>query len=116
MPNRSRPPTPAPGATGPNPDVIFAALGDPVRRRILQALADRKPRTAGELGGLVTRRISATLKHLNVLRDAGLIVAQRNPQDGLRQHYVLAANIPVTKTERGTEMDFDCCVVRIRVS
>lgn len=114
MPNRSRPPALPANATGPNPDVIFAALGDPVRRRILQALADGRPRTAGELGGLVTRRISATLKHLNVLRDAGLIRAQENPQDGHRQHYVLVAGIPVTKTEKGFEMDFDCCVVRIR--
>lgn len=115
MPNRSSPPTPPANATGPNPDVIFATLGDPVRRRILQALADGQPRMAKQLAGVASRRISATIKHLNVLRDSGLIVAQRNPQDGHRQHYVLGPGTPVTRTERGLEMDFDCCVVRIKV-
>ena len=114
MPNRSRPPTPPANATGPNPDIIFATLGDPVRRRILQALADGQPRVAKQLAGVASRRISATIKHLAVLRDAGLIVAQENPQDGHRQHYVLAAGIAVTRTERGLEMDFDCCLVRVK--
>ena len=115
MPNRSRPPTPPPDATGPNPDFIFAALGDPVRRRILQALADGQPRVAKDLASGVARRISATIKHLAVLRGAGLIVARENPQDGHRQHYVLGAGITVTRTERGLEMDFGCCLVRIQL-
>jgi hypothetical protein len=34
--------------------------------------------------------------------------------DGRRQHYPLAAGIPLAKTERGMEMDFGCCVVRVR--
>jgi DNA-binding transcriptional ArsR family regulator len=114
MANRSKPPTPPANATGPNPDVIVATLGDPVRRRILESLADGTPRTAKQLSLTVARRISATIKHLAVLREAGLIVSQQNPQDGHRQHYVLGPGIPVTKTEKGTEMDFDCCMVRIK--
>ncbi|MEO6785157.1 MAG: winged helix-turn-helix domain-containing protein [Chthoniobacteraceae bacterium] len=114
MPNRSRPPTPPANATGPNPDTIFATLGDPVRRRILMSLTDGAPRTAKQLSIAVARRISATIKHLAVLREAGLIVSQPDPKDGHHQHYVLSVGIPVTRTERGLEMDFDCCVVRLR--
>ena len=114
MPKRSRPPTAPANATGPNPDFIFGALGDPVRRRILQALAGGTPRTASQLASIVARRISATLKHLVVLRDAGLITINPNPADGHRNEYLLSAGIPVTRTEKGLEMDFDCCVVRVR--
>lgn len=35
-----------------------------------------------------------------------------NPQDGRRRLYHLAPAIPVTKTERGWEMDFGYCLVR----
>jgi|APTNR8051073442_1049403.scaffolds.fasta_scaffold207073_1 hypothetical protein len=34
------------------------------------------------------------------------------PQDGRRLLYRLAPAIPVTKTERGWEMDFGYCLVR----
>lgn len=46
--------------------------------------------------------------------EAGLIVARPMPQDGHRQHYLLCPGIPMTRTERGLEMDFDCCVVRLK--
>jgi len=35
-----------------------------------------------------------------------------NPQDGRLLLYHLAPAIPVTKTERGWEMDFGYCLVR----
>lgn len=84
-----------------------------MRRRILQALADGQPRVAKQLASIASRRISATLKHLVVLRDAGLILSRQDPQDGHRQQYILGPGIPVTRTERGLAMDFGCCLVRI---
>ncbi|WP_317451023.1 metalloregulator ArsR/SmtB family transcription factor [Microbacterium thalassium] len=49
-------------------------LGDPVRRRILELLADGE-RSAGEIGDVVQREFGisqpAVSQHLRVLRDAG---------------------------------------------
>ena len=105
-------PFPAPTATVP-PDLIYDALGDPRRRRILQCLADGKPRTATDLKGATGKRLDATLKHLVALRQAGLIVSLPNAVDGRRQLYGLSPHVPVKRTEAGGwEMDFGCCLVR----
>lgn len=96
-----------------NADLVFAALGDPVRRRILQVLADGKPRTATDLKGSARRRLDATLKHLVALRAGGLVVTQANPVDGRRQLYTLSPHVTVMRNAAGgIEMDFGLCVVR----
>ena len=41
-----------------------------------------------------------------------MVVTEENPQDGRRLLYRLAPAIPLTKTERGWEMDFGYCLVR----
>ncbi|MBE7497225.1 MAG: hypothetical protein HS117_19965 [Verrucomicrobiaceae bacterium] len=64
-------------------------------------------------GRNVGKRLDATLKHLVALRGAGLVVTAENPQDGRRLLYHLTPAIPATKTERGWEMDFGYCLVRI---
>lgn len=78
------PPSPAPSV-----DRLFAALGDPMRRRVLQLLA------AGEqpVGAIVeslraTSPISqpAVSQHLKVLREAGLVTVR---VDGARRQYAL---------------------------
>jgi DNA-binding transcriptional ArsR family regulator len=93
-------------------DTVYAALGDPTRRRLLQILADGQGRTATVLAGNVGKRLDATLKHLVALRGAGLVVTAENPQDGRRLLYHLAPAIPVSKTELGWEMDFGYCLVQ----
>ena len=93
-------------------DTVYAALGDPTRRRLLQILAHGQGRTATALAGSVNKQLDATLKHLTHLRGAGLVVTAENPQDGRRLLYRLAPAIPVTKTERGWEMDFGYWLVR----
>ena len=67
----------------------FAALGDPVRRRILELLVDGEQ----AVGTLVTALASqhpisqpAVSQHLRVLRDAGLV---RVRADGARRLYAL---------------------------
>lgn len=64
-------------SSGEPPDALFAALADPTRRRVLRAVAERGPVTATALAdGLpVTRQ--AVAKHLGLLRDAGLVAAER---------------------------------------
>jgi len=64
-------------------------LGDPVRRRIVELLAERD-RTAGELTEVVTAEFGisqpAVSNHLRVLRESGF--AQSRP-DGARRVYAL---------------------------
>jgi DNA-binding transcriptional ArsR family regulator len=64
-------------------------LGDPVRRRILELLADGE-RSAGDLGDVVQREFGisqpAVSQHLRVLRDAGFASAR---PDGTRRLYAL---------------------------
>jgi DNA-binding transcriptional ArsR family regulator len=57
-----------------SPDV-FAALGNPVRRRVLELLTDG-PRTAGALAEAFELSRPAVSEHLQVLREAGLVRAE----------------------------------------
>lgn len=57
----------------------FAALADPTRRRIIELLAVRD-RTAGELVKAFDMSAPAISQHLNVLREANLIVTRAEGQ------------------------------------
>ncbi|MEM7155658.1 MAG: metalloregulator ArsR/SmtB family transcription factor [Myxococcota bacterium] len=67
----------------------FDVLGDPVRRRVLEALAERE-RSAGELVEVVTEEFSisqsAVSQHLRVLRDHGFATVRR---EGTRRIYAI---------------------------
>ena len=107
------PPTlPAPPPQVISADTVYAALGDPTRRRLLEILAHGQAHTATSLAVHVGKRLDATLKHLVTLRAAGLVVTADNPDDGRRLLYRLTPTIPVTKTATGWEMDFGYCLVR----
>lgn len=70
------------------PDVdVFAALSNPVRRRLLELLAEA-PRNAGALAAEFELSRSAISEHLQVLRRAELV---REDTRGRERHYVLAA-------------------------
>ena len=66
----------------PQPDVeaaaekVFAALADPTRRAILSALASGGPATATDLAGLLPITRQAVAKHLALLTEAGLVLAE----------------------------------------
>ena len=47
------------------------------------------------------------------LCDARLLVTTLDPTDKRRTHYALAPEVPLVKTERGTELDFGCRVLRL---
>lgn len=57
----------------------FKALADPTRREILRTLRDG-PRTSGELADLFPTAWATVSRHLAVLRDAGLILSEKNGQ------------------------------------
>lgn len=59
-------------------DAIFHALAHPIRRAILEQLAD-SPKSVGELAEPHEVSLAAVSKHLHVLEDAGLLEVE---QDG----------------------------------
>jgi ArsR family transcriptional regulator len=57
----------------------FKALSDPTRREILKMLRDG-PRTSGEIAERFPTAWATVSRHLSVLRDADLILSERNGQ------------------------------------
>ncbi|MDB4874169.1 MAG: sdpR 5 [Gemmatimonadetes bacterium] len=60
-------------------DQTFKALSDPTRREILRLLRDG-PRTSGEIAAHFPTAWATVSRHLGQLRDAGLILSERNGQ------------------------------------
>jgi ArsR family transcriptional regulator len=58
---------------------VFRALSDPTRREILEMLRSG-PRTSGEIADRFSTSWPTISRHLSVLKDAGLILAERNGQ------------------------------------
>lgn len=58
-------------------DDVLRALSDPTRREVVRLLSQRGPMTAGELGDQFDLAKSTMSGHFNVLRQAGLVVAER---------------------------------------
>jgi DNA-binding transcriptional ArsR family regulator len=68
-------------------DLVFKALADPTRRRLLDLLFEREGRTLGELVSALDDVVDMTrfgvMKHLRVLEEAGLVVPQRSGREKL---------------------------------
>lgn len=56
---------------------VFAALGDPTRRRLFEEVAQRGTATATQLAADLPITRQAVAKHLAVLADAGLVRGER---------------------------------------
>ena len=61
-------------------DMVFSALADPTRRRLLSTIAAH-PATATELAGELPISRQAVVKHLNTLAHAGLLERDRDGRD-----------------------------------
>ena len=59
------------------PANLFSALGDPTRLDIFETLARQGSGTATALAGDLRISRQAVAKHLSILQDAGLAIAQR---------------------------------------
>ena len=59
-------------------DDVLRALSDPTRREVVRLLARSGPLTAGELAERFDLAKSTMSGHFNVLRQAGLVVAERH--------------------------------------
>ncbi|GFE17091.1 hypothetical protein Sgleb_51380 [Streptomyces glebosus] len=92
---------PSPGA-GPGPGVgaedavaeVFAALADPTRRRILDALAAHGEATATVLAAELPVSRQAIVKHLGVLDRAGLVAGHREGREA--RYRVIPERLGVT--------------------
>jgi DNA-binding transcriptional ArsR family regulator len=60
-----------------NFDRVFAALADPTRRQLLEALGQRPPCSATALAVQVPVSRQAVAKHLAVLRESQLVTSHR---------------------------------------
>jgi DNA-binding transcriptional ArsR family regulator len=80
-------------------NAVFQALGDPTRREILRLLRKRAM-TAGEIAEKFSLARSTLSGHFNILKNAGLIVAEKN---GTTIHYSL--NVSVVEQTLGAVMD-----------
>jgi DNA-binding transcriptional ArsR family regulator len=70
-------------------NATFRALADPTRRDILRLLR-AGPRTSGEIASQFESSWPTISRHLAVLRDAGLVAAERN---GTEIHYELNTTV-----------------------
>lgn len=73
----------------PTPNAVFRALADPTRREILQLLRPG-PLSSGEIAERFSSAWPTISRHLGVLRDAELILAERN---GNSIHYELNTTV-----------------------
>ena len=62
-------------------DELWAAIGDPTRRRVLDLLVTGKPGTASGLSRELPVTRQAVTKHLDVLVRAGLVFAERSGRE-----------------------------------
>jgi DNA-binding transcriptional ArsR family regulator len=72
-------------------DEVFAALGDPTRRRVLEVLGEG-PRRPGELAAELGITRPVVSRHLRILLEAELIVDLRLPEDARARVFRLQPN------------------------
>jgi DNA-binding transcriptional ArsR family regulator len=70
-------------------NAVFRAMADPTRRQILRLLRDA-PRTSGEIAARFDSSWPTVSRHLGVLKDAGLVTAERHGQE---IHYELNTTV-----------------------
>lgn len=82
---------------------ILKAVGDATRLQVLQILLEA-PRHVGDLQAKLGVEQSLLSHHLKVLRDAGLVLAER---DGKAVRYRISPEVKGT----GSGIDLKCCQV-----
>ena len=78
---------------------LFAALADPMRRKLLVNLAEHSPRTATQLAEDYPITRQGILKHLTILEHAGLVAVY---QAGREKRYTLTPE-PLAELEQWIE-------------
>jgi len=87
---------------------ILRVLADPTRLGVVRLLLDQ-PRRVGALNAVLRIDQSLLSHHLRVMRDAGLVLAER---DGKAVRYRLAPELAARRSGNG--IDLGCCVLTFR--
>ena len=74
-------PTPGPSTRDAAEDAVFLALADPTRRHLIRRIVVEAPVTSTELASGLPISRQAVAKHLTLLRDAGLVSAERRGRE-----------------------------------
>ena len=85
------------------------ALADPDRLQIIQCLQGG-PRNVGEIARLLRRDLANISHHLGVLRQAGLVIDQK---DGKYVRYSLAPDVIHADAEGKGVVDLGCCRLQL---
>jgi predicted transcriptional regulator len=90
-----------------DPVQVFAALSTPVRWRLMRVLADGRRISATQAARIVGRPLDGVIKHLQTLRDAGLVHCQYKEDDGR----ILLYYIPDMWRTEPDVLDFGFCIL-----
>jgi len=85
---------------------MLRVLADSTRLGVVQLLLDH-PQRVGELNAVLRIDQSLLSHHLRVMRDAGLVLADR---DGKAVRYRLAPQLAARRLKNG--IDLGCCVLK----
>lgn len=91
---------------------VFSALGHPLRRQVM-ALLRKGPKSSGELAEAFDASWPTVTRHLGVLKDAGLITAERQGTSIVYRantsvlEDAAAALLALTGRDTGDENDFE---------
>ena len=67
--------------TGVRVDEVFAALADPTRRDVLEALANRGASSASGMARILPVSRQAIAKHLQIMEEAGLVSGHKQGRE-----------------------------------
>ena len=88
---------------------VFKAVANPLRWQLLLMLADGRMLSATQAAGLLHRDIDIVIKHLNILRNAGVLDRKTSDQDARFLLYF----IPQQWRLRAGVLDFGCCILNL---
>jgi hypothetical protein len=89
------------------PMELFKVLGNPLRWEIMLLFADGRTMSATDAAPALKRPFDVVLKHLRILRDAGLLICQTSSQDARFLLYYM----PEQWRPRPGVFDFGWCVM-----
>ena len=85
-------------------NLVFHALGDPIRRRILFSLIKSGPKTTSEL---VPGKRAVAFKHVAVLVEAGFVVQCGTKEDRRQVLYAVSPTFPMTRNDSELTIKLD---------
>ena len=89
----------------PDPERMIHAIGHPMRWRLLRELSSGDVRTIGELAAAAGCQYDNALRHLGILRQAGLVVQERGKLFNIPRQFLPTPDRP--------HVDYGHCLLRM---